>query len=1332
MSENKIMKQNARLVIVKNPFQPWNGRIIKEITPGTKLRKELIGDANIGCDIYTSVNGKTVLIDDYEILGGEIITVSPVVGKGGGKGILGIIAMVALVAISVAVGNLAPAMFYNMGMSAGMALTMGYVSAMAVMFIGGSLISRAFYSQPKLDNTLTNRENEATYGWNGVQTLEGQNNAMQMTYGKVQSGGQTIGKFVEVLDNKEYLNWLIACGEGELEFSNILINDNDVSYYSGMELETRSGTNYQEPIKYFNDTYFTKSLGYQLLDTPRIDTAQGNGTQGLIVKIEFSNGLYYAQDDGNLGRAWVDISGKYRKKGNDNWTLFVGNANVNDLPKGCALNTPATKMDAGRYRITATLENVSIEYPNGDIYTENIEYGNVGDVGDFTIANIDWHFEPYYVDAYYDDDGYYIKGYWVYPPEFVVRDVTVSKNSVRISGAQSSALRREFRVDDLEQGEYEVSLEVTGRSHSVNSSRASVRCYWSSLTSIVYDDFSYPNTALIGVRALATDQISGSPTIKFLKERKNVWVYNTRTEQYEQRPANNPAWASYDMLHLASKLRNVNNGREEFEVRGVHAHSIIFEQFEEWAKFCEEREYFVNIEIGATEEMLNCINENIACIGHGICVRFGTRYGAVWYCKKQPVQMFGMGNIISGTFKEDFLETTSRANCLEITYIDADHDYSKETITIYGDNYDSDAVENATQVTFNGITSYKQAFREGKYQLFANKYQLRTVSFEANVDAIACTIGDVVLVAHDVPQWTHSGRIYDVDVENGTFRLPVELTSTSGNIRLMYRTINDNLYTVKVSVVDNKDGWCTVKGDIPNKGDLPQKGDVFDIGLTEIGSKPFVVTNITRAQDFTRNISGIEYIEALYDENYEIPPIQYSEATVTKPMNVTGLNASQIAYTDGFGVKKSRIFISWERPTNGGRFTVLLSKDGQAYEMIANRIDDTYLEADVDADTEYYIKVITTLGINNSTGTFVGPIAKGIDKLPPSVTALDTELLGDGTRRYFWSFEYPNPNDIAGFKMRYIQGATSNWNNGIDVQEGLIVTQPYETTTIMQGVHTIMIKAIDNAGQESPTFASCVVDFGDPLEDNVLWKGDYLKNLDVPYWNSADSTHFDKPTDFYWSKIKTNGEKRNDGYIYSKQTNTFWTLPRRTHFENANVEYWSESYSEFSLDTVFYALASGYFYMLYEVQGAYNLSYKIDGKDDIYKPYSTKVYVSAGDIIKVHFEAYDNGLRTVLKKLIGVIDVPDRQEHFENISISQYGTELPIITPHYHTTAVAIDSISVSDEEKVAYFEEHTKTNPCVVKIYKVSIKDGALVKEYIDCVADITWQGFIKETIKE
>lgn len=1208
MLENK----NARLVIVKNPFQPWNGRIIKEIAPHTKLRNELVGNANIGCDIYTSVDGKTVLIDDYEVLGGEVITVSPVVGKGG-KSILGLVAMVALAVVShgIAISNVAIGGALGVGASAATAIAYGL--AAVTMFVGGTLINKAFYSAPKTPS-LTNTENEATYGWSGVQTLEGQNNAMQMTYGKVKSAGQSIAKYVQVKDNKEYLNWLIACGEGELTFSDIMINDNPYTYYDGMQLETRAGTNNQTVIPYFNDTYFTKSLGYEVKDNEyRRDTAQGNGTQGLIVKIEFSQGLYYAKDDGNLGEAWVKVKAEYKLVTSSTWTKL---------------------------------------------------------------------FEE------------------------------------QIKGSQSSALRKEFRVDNITAGEYEVRVTVTGRSHKTTDSRAGVKCYWSAITSIVYDDFAYPNTALIGVRALATDQINGSPTISFLKERKYVWVYcppvpggtqETEVWHYEQRPANNPAWASYDMLHLCSRLYNINTKKYEYEVRGVPANSLIYEQFNEWAKFCESKKYYVNIEIGSTEEMLNCINDNIACIGHGLITRYGTKYGAVWYCAKQPVQMFGMGNIISGTFKEDFLETTSRANAVEITYFDAEHDYNKETITIYSDNYDSDAVENATQVTFNGITSYEQAFREGKYQLYCNKYQLRTVSFEANIDAIACTIGDVVLVAHDVPQWTHSGRIYEVDTTNGTFRLPVELTTTSGNIRLMYRTENDNLYTTNVGVIENGDGWCTVQGNIPNIDDLPKKGDIFDIGLTEIGSKPFIITSITRAQDFTRSISGIEYIETIYNEQYDIPPINYSEAISGVAENVTGLNGNRVQYVTSDGRRTTRLFASWNATTNGGRYTLLYSGDNKnTWNVLQSGMTNCEWQGDVSAFDEIYIKVITVLGVSKSSGVVYGPITSGVDELPPDVKSLDVEVLGDRTRRYFWDFEYPIPNDIAGFKMRYVQGTSASWDAGYDVQDGLILSQPYETTTVRQGDHVIMIKAVDNAGNESENPAVCVVNFGDPLEDNVLFKKDFSANG--------------------WEDCETDGNVLPNGYVYSKQTVRYWNTKTSAHWDSQNALYWEESYTNFHLDAYFVALAGGYFYLLYDIEGACNLTYRNRTTDELFKPYSTKVLVSAGDVIDIHFETPMGATRTILKSLVAVIDVPDRVEHFKNIRITTDGTRLPIITPNYRTTAVRFDSLNYTGETYLNV--ERVSNEPCVVKVYAMQVENGKLVKTYINCNADITWQGFEQENI--
>lgn len=1184
------------IVIVRNPFEPWNGREVQKIEYKGSVGMLLALYSVNGAELQATINGYCTA-NTTQVNDGDFVVIFPVVEKGGGKSILGVIAAVALSVVSMGVAaGVAGAGWGTLSM-AGVSATAavgGYLAAAAVMFLGSSLVGR--FMGTKVDTGKYSLENNPTYSWGDVQTMEGQNNAISVTYGKVMSAGQSIGKYVNVIDNKEYLNWLVSAGEGPLVISNIKLNDNDVGYYEGITVETREGTNDQEVISNFNDTYFTKSMGYQLLDdADRIDTAQGNATQGLVVKVEFSQGLYYANNNGSLGNAWVDLEGYYSKDGGE-WVKFIAE---------------------------------------------------------------------------------------------------------RITGNQASALRKEWRKDNLAAGEYRVLMRVTGRSHAVNNSRAAVRVYWNSLTSIVYDDFAYPCTALIGLKAMATDQISGNPNLKFTKERAKVWVYNPYTLAYEEKPANNPAWASYDMVHMARELYNINTNAYEIEVRGAKKETMLYDQFAEWAEFCESKKLYINIEINTVGEMLDVINQNIANVGRGMVVRFGTRYGCVWDCVKQPVQMFGMGNIIAGSFAEEFLATNDRANCVEVTYTDAESDYSRQTVTVYSDTYDEDPEEKAAQITFNGITSYNQAYREAKYQLYCNKYQLRTVSFEANIDAIACTIGDVILVAHDVPKWANSGRIYKVEDQQLT--LPVQLDNKSGSYRIMYRTVNDNLYSSSVSIVSNQDGWCVVNVATPfNADDPPQKHDVFDIALANVGSKPFIVKSITRAQDFTRKIECIEYNENLYNENYTIPPINYTPMG-DMAQNVTGLNASQVTYVGRDGKKMSRLYASWNMPDNGGNFTVLISEDGGVnYSMLYSGISNTEIKADVTANTVYWIKVITTLGLSQSSGVTYGPIKIGADSLPPNVISLDAEVTADGLRRYYWNFEYPDPNDIAGFRLKYIQGTNPTWAKAYDVQEGLVVSQPFETKTVRQGAHTIMIKAVDNSGQESANFAACVVYFDDPLEDNVLYKKDFSENL--------------------WADVETDGVKnQSDGFIHAQQVSYRYSTPDAFFYGAPDDYFYNEQYASFYMDALFTAPASGNFWLQYDVSGAANLVYRIKNKDTIFKQYSTKVEVKAGDVVEIRIENQEGTTDTIIRKLIAVIDVPDREEHFKDIVVPVGGVELPIVTPNYQTTAVRLNSVQVVDGK--AIFPQIVSYTPCVIKMV-----DGS--GNAVATTADITWQGFVNETM--
>ena len=338
---------------------------------------------------------------------------------------------------------------------------------------------------------------------------------------------------------------------------------------------------------------------------------------------------------------------------------------------------------------------------------------------------------------------------------------------------------------------------------------------------------------------------------------------------------------------------------------------------------------------------------------------------------------------------------------------------------------------------------------------------------------------------------------------------------------------------------------------------------------------------------------------------------------------------------------------------------------------------------------------------------------------PPAVEALNVEKMSSSLRRYWWKYTYPEPNDVAGFILKYTQGTELNWDTGIPVQDGLITSQPYETQTIRQGTHAVMIKAVDTNGNESQNFAYCILDLGDLLEDNVLARYD----LKGEAWEAAD----------------TDGDILSDGYIHPPEMATAWNESAKAMFKTADSDMWVSKYKSYDVVLAFVNRASGQFWLKYDIEGPAIVYYRrilslpmfadadgnmfssestemwpIDEATSMWKQYSDKVMVGKNEVIQVKISALNaSNAETVVKSIEAIVDVPDRNEHFEDLEIAKDGTPLPIVTPHYRTTAVHLDAI-----QGAAVNYRFISRTPCVIQLLDSSGNSVA-------GIVDISWQGY-------
>lgn len=725
-----MTNNTVQLVEILNPLNSRE-RVVTQHSWRLGLTVADLVPAVEGVEFAVSRNGGIVPMDELRstaVAPGDFVVYAPVPAGGeGGKSILRIVALIA-------VAYFAPYLVSNVvGVTGAAAIGSAGVAALNVgAIMAGTALVNALLPPPK-PTTRDSSEQEASYGADGPKNMSAEGVAVPVPYGTYRVGGNIVGQYTVTKDHgtsifvgeakkraaaqTQWLHMLINLGEGPIEsIEDILINDQPIDTFvyrpegkdadePAYEVEKYLGTADQSPPKWFEKSITPVPVQAKLTQAWSQWSTSAPVDQ-LRVDVVAPTGLFRVWPDGSDDFWEVDVEVQITEAGTENWRALNGAAHDNTVATYRMMDYTMESEGQGVQHYQRPYEPFGGERRVGNTLVDMA--GNV--IADITtVPNVD------------------------------------TNGVFKLRANQRGSWRTSILTGTLAEGNYDVRYRRVLPEEP--SEEVFDDIYVSDINEIRDETVAFRNTALLALKLRMTDKLNNVPTVTSLVKGRKLRVWDKPTGAWKDEVwTANPAWVAYDML--THKRYGGGSPASRFDL----------ERWKEWAEYCEGKFEFNGI-FDTTSTTWDALQE-VFRAGHAQLVPQGTRFSVAIDRPEQPVMMFSAGNIVDGTFKLTWLPTSERANEVELTYQDAEDDYKQRTIKAI----DTSAVsagrpQKTASISMKGVTSRQKAWEEATFALNMNRYILQTVSFSVPSEAIACTVGDVVLVQHDMPKWGSAGRL---------------------------------------------------------------------------------------------------------------------------------------------------------------------------------------------------------------------------------------------------------------------------------------------------------------------------------------------------------------------------------------------------------------------------------------------------------------------------------------------------------------------------------------------------------------------------------------------
>lgn len=572
--------------------------------------------------------------------------------------------------------------------------------------------------------------------------------------------------------------------------------------------------------------------------------------------------------------------------------------------------------------------------------------------------------------------------------------ITIGSQSypVSISGKYSSQYLQQHTFDNLPQVPFTVKVErVTEDS---KSQRLQNNTVWSSYTEIIDTEFTYPNTALIGVK-FDSEYFSNIPTRTYDLLGVKVKVpsnYNTRTRQYtgmwdgtfKVDWTDNPAWILYDVV--TSKRYGLGDRLGDFgaDKWALYQVSQYCDQLVPDGFGGQEPRFTCNAWLTEQRSAYDVIND-ICSIFRAMPVWNGQQLTVVMDRHYDPVWTYTNANVEKGEFNYTFSSKKSRHNAIQVEYSDKDNSYEKAIEYVSDDEEIRKHGLNVKKITAFGCTSRGQAHRTGLWLLQTEKLETKTVTFAVGAEGLMHVPGDIIKVADTYYAGTNvGGRVLSVNGKKVTLDREI---SVNGNSYFSY--INQNAKHQDIKIISAKGAEVTLDQEPTG---LEAYG-VWSLSTQQVTSQLFKALSVKEETKGKYTITALQHEpqkEAIVDNGAKFEPKATSILAVPQVSNI-GVTVNP----DGS--------ISFAGDITGGngviKYDFRIYKDGALYDV---RLGQTSPNLNLDSleNGEYTVVILVKNErgqvLSERTQTFV------IDKPPAPTGVRVTGGLGNITIEWDW------------------------------------------------------------------------------------------------------------------------------------------------------------------------------------------------------------------------------------------------------------------------------------------------------------------------------------------